>query len=177
MAKTSETTEETEGRLCQCFSHVAYYIDPNDPNRDVEAGDTGAIPVHESCGQTVASKKATFRPGHDAKLKGALQRAYRGGYEFYYLDGGMLVSVGADTFAASVAPGLLEQVTAPVKPKAKRVRKPKPLEVGDTVKFKSGRGESSGVITSTNGTKAEVVYTNAKGEEKTVIKAVELLSR
>lgn len=68
----------TEFNTCKCYSIVS-------------TDDNGGK-VHRSCGSTI-SKRRTFKPGHDAKLKSVLQAAFRNGEDFTYEEDGIVSTV------------------------------------------------------------------------------------
>lgn len=172
--KTDETLTEAiatkQGNPCGCYS-VAEYDEPTDTT------------VHYSCGELVYGKRE-FKPGHDAKLKSVLIKAFRNGTDFTMSDGGM--NIHANPMELAKARGW-EKFMTPAKPK--KVRKPKAdkdvpvednhpdIEYVDEVetpasvagfqpaRFKVGRWMKDGVVVSHNddGT-ITVSYTDKKGE-------------
>jgi hypothetical protein len=76
--------------LCKCYSVKATRVVASDiPEADPDTFEE--YDIYESCGRQVSSAKREFLPGHDAKLKSVLQKAYRNGEGFAFYVGGMLV--------------------------------------------------------------------------------------
>lgn len=82
------TSEMSELLKCQCLDRYEMVDDPNDDPNDDTVTQTK---VWSGCDQTIARKRQ-FAPGHDAKLKSTLLKAFRAGEDVTYQDGGMLVS-------------------------------------------------------------------------------------
>jgi hypothetical protein len=105
---------------CQCHaSQVAYTVTAADLPELTPAEAEAFIdyPVYAECTANV-NKGRTFAPGHDAKLKSALIKAFRAGTDFSYLDGSLLVH--ADPVAVADDRGWGHFMTAAPKRKSRK---------------------------------------------------------
>lgn len=138
--KTEEKAEKPApvGQPCRCFSVY-------DPKLDANV----------SCGATVFGKRE-FKPGHDAKYKSALLKAFRDGNPFVYVEDGTRIE--ADPMELAKARGW-EKFMTPAKKKAKKAKTEdtpaeteKPAEpVGfQPARFKVGRSMKDGSVVSHN---------------------------
>jgi len=86
---------------CQCHANeVAYTVTGDDFPEFTDAERESFIdyPVYAECTANV-NKGRTFAPGHDAKLKSVLIKAFRGGYDYSHLEGSMKIDVDPVTVA------------------------------------------------------------------------------
>lgn len=152
---------------CRCFSEW---------NEDLQA--------YESCGQVVFGKRE-FKPGHDAKFKSVLLKAFRAEEPFVYIDGDERVE--AEPMELARARGWEHFMTA--KPAKKSKAKKADAEVENTdieyvepdevagfqpASFKIGRTTYDGSVVRHNddGT-IEVSYQDRKGNRQSATLAAE----
>lgn len=74
------TSNMAESQKCQCLDRF----------EEVKQPDGIKVKLYSGCGQTVARKRQ-FVPGHDAKLKSTLIKAFRAGEDIAFLRGGVTV--------------------------------------------------------------------------------------
>lgn len=104
---------------CKCYSKIAYRVTAEDiPEADPET--FKEYDVYESCGLQVSTPKREFRPGHDAKFKSVLIKAFRNGGDFAFVDGGMLVH--SDAMNEASKRGWEKFMTAAPAKKAKKAK-------------------------------------------------------
>ena len=129
---------------CRCFTQDTGSTTPED-----------GAPIY---GQCSGNTRHFFAPGHDARLKGVLQRLYRSGQEYHYNDGSMLITVDPLEMAKQL--GWLHLMDRPTSgPKAKRDKTPTEVKVGRwTYKIDS--------IIESLGDEVQVSYVTKKGERK-----------
>lgn len=170
--------------MCQCRSVVAYRVTAADiPESDPET--FVEYDVYESCGAQVSSAKREFRPGHDAKYKSVLQKAYRESEgDFAYMDGGLLIHANAMALAAER--GWEKFMTATPKRKSRAKAKtdlvvpgpatgavnqaPEPVEVQGfrPARVKVGRWWKDGSIVAETDEAVVVEFTDRKGHTQQV---------
>lgn len=168
--KTNKPKVSKEFHLCRCFA-----VETGETYEQIVDNDTGAtkdtgVPIYGPCS---ANTRREFAPGHDAKLKGALIKAYRNGTEYHYSDGGMLVS--CDPVEEARKRGWSHFLVAPSGKVASRVEKTKPVSTAATHErvipsaVKVGRWEYgvTKVVAETRDAMT-VEYKTAKGETKTI---------
>lgn len=135
------------------------------------------LEAYVSCGEQVPAKR-TFVPGHDAKLKSVLLKAFREGEAFTYVSGGLRVE--ADPLELAKERGWEKFMTPkPVKKSKAKADKDEPavpaepadvkLEGFHPATFKVGRWDKEGSVVSENadGT-LTVSYKDGKGNEQTL---------
>lgn len=168
---TTETTEAEETPApkfheCRCFS--------------VWDELTGA---YVSCGTEIPIKR-TFHPGHDAKYKSVLLKAFRAGEAFSFIDGGVRVDANPMELARErnwekfMTPAKAKKLKAKTKdatetPEGKADRpddvEPASMAGFHPARFKVGRWMKDGNIVSRNedGT-VTVSYADGKGKTQTL---------
>jgi len=118
-------------------------------------------PVYESCGQMTTN---AFKPGHDARLKGALIKAYRGGYQLH-LNGRHL-----DPMDVASERGWEHFLKHELKPRPKRERKSSAKAGFNPVTVKIGRATYDAVISNdVDDDHVEVAYQDRSGKSKTKV--------
>lgn len=173
--KTEDPQEAAEkvGQPCRCFSIVD----------EVTDDDGATFEVRHTCGELVYGKRE-FKPGHDAKLKSGLIKAFRDGVDFTYQDGGMLVHADPVEMAKDrgwekfLTPAKPRKSRAKAKDKAEKVETngaeradddaPASVEGFQPASFKIGRWTKDGVVVSHNddGT-ITVSYLDKKSKRQT----------
>lgn len=173
---SESTTNESPLPLCDCRSHVAYRVTMADIPEATEETWGGDYDVYESCGLRVSSAKRRFRPGHDAKLKSVLQKAYRNGDDFAWVEGGMVIHSSATNEAAKLdwSHFLTEAPKRKSRAKAKKeaeVTLPQAEEVQGfrPARVKVGRWWKDGVIVLQDETGVTVEYQTRKGSERVAL--------
>jgi len=130
--RKSAMTDTPVFNQCKCYSVV-----------EVTTDDEGSeLKIHRSCGLTIP-KRRTFKPGHDAKFKSALLKAFRAGEGFTFDDGGSLVTKDPVALAKERGWGHFMTAAKPKAPKVKDVNKPDedPESTDPREVFAGDRGE------------------------------------
>lgn len=167
--KTNKPKVSKEFHLCRCFA-----VETGETYEQIVDNNTGAtedtgVPIYGACS---ANTRREFAPGHDAKLKGALIKAYRNGTEYHYTDGGMLIS--CDPIEEARKRGWSHFLVAPSGKVASRVTEAKPVStatkghrIPSSVKVGRWTHGVTKVVASAGDTWT-VQYKTAKGETKEI---------
>lgn len=168
---------------CQCRSVVDYIVTAADipeanPDEFVD------YPVHVSCGTNV-SKGKQFAPGHDAKYKSVLIKAFRAGGDFAWRDGSMLHHADPMALAKErgwerfLTPAKARKARSSLKGKGSKAAKAaqgqaepdsdQPVAGFRPCQVKVGRWWKDGNVSAihADGT-VTVVYSDSKGDQKTI---------